>query len=378
MFMFQKGLIMSIKVASRHSWDIDGLIKEIDQPNVKAVIYFFSVELERFEPHKAIKRAFPRTPCIGASMLGGWCTTGASEKGIIAMSLSSDEVEEAFISLHEGVKRDPVFAADKVIEELKRKLGGRTLYPNTHLGLLFFDGLCRGEEIVKLFTLEKGFNLNLIGGAAADEFTFAKTLISADETCSDDGVAVMILKMKIPFYCNHYVHCIPTPTSFVITKAEPVKRIVWEIEGQPAAAYYAKAIGVSGVDKLTSVHFAKNPVGIVMGDTVYVRSQNAVIDGKGLQFYCSLEEETKVHLLRRGDIIAHARTSLEDAYQYLPSIQGALLFNCVLRYVELQELKKVAEFNRVFERLAFIGFNTYGEEYFTHHNQTLTVVFFGG
>jgi hypothetical protein len=46
------------------------------------VVYLFSVELERFEPHKALKKAFPRAACIGASMIGGWCTTGASEKGI--------------------------------------------------------------------------------------------------------------------------------------------------------------------------------------------------------------------------------------------------------------------------------------------------------
>jgi hypothetical protein len=355
------------------------VVKEIDQPNVKAVIYFFSVEFERFEVHKAFKQAFPRAVCIGASMIGGWCTAGAVERGVVAMSLSSDEVAEAFISLQEGVKRDPVLAARRAIEELKRKTGGHNLYPNSYLGIVLFDGLCRGEEIINRFTLEKGFNLNLIGGAAADELAFVKTLVCAEERCSDDGVAVMVMKMKIPFYCSHYVHCAPTATSFVITKAEPVKRIVWEIEGQNAAEYYAKVVGVSSPDKLTASHFARNPLGIVMGsDTVYVRSQNAVIDGKGLQFYCSIDEATRVHLLKRGDIIAHAHKSLEDARQYLPNIQGALLFNCVLRYVEMRELKKTAEFNRVFERLAFIGLNTYGEEYFTHHNQTLTAVFFGG
>jgi hypothetical protein len=368
---------MSIKAAARPNGDIDGLVKEISQPNVKAVIYFFSVELERFEPHKAFRRAFPHAACIGASMIGGWCTTGASKKGVVAMSLSSDEVEETFIALQEGVKQDPFLAAQRITAELKRKIGYRKLYPNTYLGLVFLDGLCRGEELMNCFSFEKGFNVNMVGGAAADELSFTKTLVSADEKCSDDGVALLIMKMKIPFYCNHYVHYLPTRTSFMITKAQPEKRIVWEIEGQDAAAYYAKAIGVSGVDKLTASHFSKNPFGIVLGNTVYVRSQNAVIDGKGLQFYCSIDEPTEVYLLKQGDIITHARKSLEDARQYLPKIGGAILCNCVLRYIELQELDKVPEFNRVFEGLSFIGFNTYGEEYFTHHNQTLTAVFFG-
>ncbi|MDR2632169.1 MAG: FIST C-terminal domain-containing protein [Treponema sp.] len=369
---------MSIKVARRSSGDFAGLIKEIEQPQVKAVIYFFSVEYERLEVHRALKRAFPQASCIGASMLGGWCTGGAVEKGLVAMSLSSDEVAEAFIALQEGVKQDPALAARKLIEDLKRKSGHRTFDPNSYLGILFFDGLCYGEEIVRRFTFEKGFNLNLVGGAAADEFTFTKTLVSADETCSADGVAVLLMKMNIPFYCNHYVHCIPTATSFVITKADPVKRIVWEIEGQEAATYYAKATGLASPDAITMAHLAQNPLGIVMGDTVYVRSQVGPIEGGGLQFYCYLDEQTRVHLLRRGDIIAHAQKTLEDVGRYLPNVQGALLFNCAFRYLELQELKKVSDFNRVFEHLSFAGFNTYGEEFVTHHNQTLTAVFFGG
>ncbi|MDR2149532.1 MAG: FIST C-terminal domain-containing protein [Spirochaetaceae bacterium] len=370
---------MSIRVASRHNWDIDGLIKEIEQPQVKAVIYFFSLELERFEPHKAIKRAFPSAACIGASMCGGWCTTGASEKGIIAMSLSSDEVEETFIALQEGVKSDPLLAAQQIIADLKRQIGYRTIFPNTYLGLVFFDGLCHGEVLIKRFTFEKGFNLNLVGGAAADEFAFEKTLVSANEKCSADGVVLMVMKMKIPFFCNHYVHCLPTTTSFMITKADPINRIIWEIDGQNAAEYYAKIVGVSGMDKLTASHLGKNPLGIVLGDTIYVRAVDKVIDGPALKINCSLEEGTKATLLRCGDIIGQAYTALEEVKrQYLTAIQGALLFNCALRYLELQELNQVAEFNRVFQNIAFAGFNTFGEEYFTHHNQTLTAVFFGG
>lgn len=368
---------MSIKVVSSTFWDPEGLIKGIEQPNVKVVVYFFSVEFVRFEPHKAFKRAFPHAACIGASTMGAWCTTGAIEKGVVAMSLSSDEVEETFISLQEGAKEDPGLAAKKSIADLKRKIGYRTIFPNTYLGLVFVDGLCHGEEIIKHFTMEKNFNLNLVGGAAADEFAFDKTFVSADEKYSDDGLAVIIMKMKIPFYNNHYVHFVPTSTSFVITKSEPTKRIVWEIEGQDAAAFYAKTIGVSGPDKLNQYHFFNNPVGIVIGNTSYVRTTNSVIEGKGLFFYCSIEESTKMYIMKRGDIIASARKALEDVGRYIPKIQGAILFNCVVRYNEMQEDKKITEFNKIFEHLKFIGTNTYGEEYFTHHNQTLTAVFFG-
>ncbi|MDR1955402.1 MAG: FIST C-terminal domain-containing protein [Treponema sp.] len=368
---------MAIKVAASRSGDMDALITAIGQPQVKAVIYFFSVACERLEPQKAIKRAFPQAACIGASMIGGWCSSGALDKGIVAMSLSVDEVEDAFILMQEGVKEAPSAAGKKILNAVKARLTHRNISPNRYLGLIFFDGLCRGEEIMQVFTWELGLNLPLIGGAAADELTFTKTLVAAEEKISSDGVAVLIMKMKIPFFYSHYGHCTPATTSFVITKAEPIKRIVWEINQENAAAYYAKTIGVSSADNLQSGHFAKNPLGIVIGNAVYIRSISGVVDGKGLQFYCSLEEETEVHLLKPGDLIAHTHKAVQEAALYIPNIQGALLFNCVLRYLELQELKKTDAFNRLFSHLNCIGFNTYGEEFHIHHNQTLTAVFFG-
>ncbi|MDR0708334.1 MAG: methyl-accepting chemotaxis protein [Treponema sp.] len=370
---------MAIKVASRNSFDIEGIVKEIDQPDIKVVIYFFSVEFEKNEPQKALKKAFPHAICIGASMIGGWSTQRAIEKGIVAMSLSSSEVAEVITSFQTGVKENPTRSAINAIEELKRKLGGRITSPDEYLGLIFFDGLCMGEKIIKEFTLEKRLNLAFVGGAAADELSFVKTLVALDERVSNDGLVVMILKMKIPFFFDHYVHCEPTTTSFIVTRSETRKgRVVWEIDGQDAAPYYAKLLGLSGVDKISGDVCAKNPFGVTIGDSVYVRSPNVAVDGKGLEFFCYIEAGTKMFLLRRGDIISNTKKALEKTKNFLPGgIQGSLLFNCVFRYTELKEIRKIDEFNRIFSENSFIGFNTYGEELFTHHNQTLTAVFFG-
>jgi archaellum component FlaC len=369
---------MAVKTASRESLDIEGIAKEIDQPDIRVIIYFFSVEFEKSEPQKALKRAFPRAVCIGASMIGGWSTQRAVEKGITVMSLSSDEAAEVITSFQTGAKADPARTARNAISELKHKLGGRTITPDEYLGLIFFDGLCLGETVMKEFTLEKTLNLPFVGGAAADELAFTQTLVALDERLSGDGLAVMILKMKIPFFVSHYVHYLPTSRGFTVTRSETARRIVWEINGQDAAAYYAKAVGLSGADKLNAGVYSKNPLGVKIGGSVYVRSPNAVIDGRGLQFYCYIEAGTRVCLMRQGDIISNAKSALAEARSFLPGeIQGSLLFNCVLRYLETRELRKLDEFNQVFSGNSFIGFNTYGEELFTHHNQTLTAIFFG-
>ena len=367
---------MAIKVTSREKWDIDGIISEIQQPNIKAIIYFFSPEFEKNEPQISLKKAFPGAACIGSSMIGGWSTQKALEKGITVMSLTSDEVSEVYTSFQEGVKHDPVQSAKAAISELKQKTSGKQINSDEYLGLIFFDGLCLGELIMKEFTSDKSMNMAFVGGAAADELKFSKTMVGIDDKLSGDGLAVMIMKMNIPFYINHYVHYIPSGPSFTITKSDNMKRVVWEINGEPAAEFYSKQIGVD-VSRLDAGVFAKHPLGVVNMGSVYVRSPMAVFEGKGIQFYCSLETGTSVQILKQGDIITHAQESFNDAAKHLPGIQGSILFNCVLRYLELKELNKLDAFNNVFNKQNFIGFNTYGEELFTHHNQTLTAVFFG-
>jgi len=368
---------MAIRTASQNIYNIETIIRKIEQPNVKAVFYFFSPDFEKYEPQISLQNAFPNAVCVGSSMIGGWSTMGAIENGITAMSLSDKEVEDAYVSFQEGVKRNPILAAKAAIAELKNKTAGENINPDEYLGLIFFDGLCLGELIMKEFSMDQDLNMAFVGGAAADILTFTKTLVGVGNRLSDDGLAAVILKMRIPFFFNHYVHYLPTENSFTITRVETMKRIAWEINGEPAAVFYAKQIGIDDVSKLNAEIFAKHPLGLNFSGSLYVRSPNAVINGTGLQFYCYIEAGTKVFLLKRGDIIAHAQKSLCTAMQFLPGIQGCILFNCVLRYLELKELNLLNAFNNVFNTYPMIGFNTYGEELFTHHNQTLTAVFFG-
>jgi len=371
---------MAIKVASFRDWDLAGIVGAIAQPNAKAVICFFSMAFEERQPQKALAGAFPEAQCICASMLGGWSSGGAVENGVVAMSLSAEEVEDVYMAFETGVVGNPAGAAKAAIAELKRKTAGKNINPDEYLGLVFFDSQCFGELVMKEFSLEKDLNMAFVGGGASAELgsPSAKTLVGIGDRLSGDGLAVAIFKMKIPFFFHHYVHYIPTEISFTITDVETMKRIVWEIDGKPAAPLYAQSLGIDDVASLTGEVFAKHPVGLKFGDSVYVRSPTSVVDGKGLVFACYIEAGTKVRLLEQGDIITHTKNSLFEAEQFLSGgIRGGLLFNCALRYFELRELDKVDAFNSIFGNFPMIGFNSFGEELFIHHNQTLTAVFFG-
>ncbi|MHB9294260.1 hypothetical protein Holit_03386 [Hollandina sp. SP2] len=136
-------------------------------------------------------------------------------------------------------------------------------------------------------------------------------------------------------------------------------------------------VGVGSVDQLNVQIFSNNALGLVCGTNVYCRSLESVVEGKGLKGTCYVEAGTILHLLKPGDIIAETRNALQDAASYLPRLQGAILFNCTLRWLELKAIKKVEAFHNLFKHLPYIGFNSFGEELFTHHNQTLTAIFFG-
>jgi hypothetical protein len=369
---------MAIKYATSRTADISGIIREIDQPNIKVVIYFFSMEFELSAPHKAFTQAFPRAACMGASMNGGYSPAGVLDTGIIALSFSTEEVAEASVFLQEKVREDPVQAARNLIDDFKHQFGYRIDNPSVYLGILFVDGLCLGELITQELLLETAINFPIVGGAAAENFTFVRTLVSANERISGDGVTLMVMKMNIPFVCGHFMHYIPEKTSYIVTRAEPKKRILWELDGKPAAEVYTKAIGVSNINKLDSTLFALHPFGVVVSNDIYARSLLSVTkDGGGLNLYCGVEAGTRLHILRQGDIIAHARNVIHEMEDYLPNIEGAIIFNCAFRLLELQALGKHEEFCNVFSGLKFIGFNTYGEELFSYYNQTLTTVFFG-
>ena len=368
---------MAIKSSSGGLRDIERVLVDIKQPGIKTILYFFSPESGTTALHEKIVKSFPGAHCIGASMIGGWANSGPVEKGLVAMSLSEEEVDECFVAYREGVKADPVLSAHSVMADLKASMGRRKINPNEYVGIVLLDGLCLGERVIREFTMEKDFPIPIVGGAAADELEFKKTIVACDGKSSGDGLVLMILKMRLPFYYAHFVHYKPTELSCVVTKSDPERRVVLELDGKPAAERYAQMLGLHSSAEIKNTHFSRNPLGVVIGDTVYARSPNAIVDGSGIQFYCSIDAGTKVVLLKKDDIIANARAAVAEAEKYLDHTRGAILFNCVLRYLEMKEDRLIEPFNAVFSAFPFVGFNTYGEELFTHHNQTLTALFIG-
>jgi predicted nucleic acid-binding Zn-ribbon protein len=367
---------MAIKLASRAIYDVEGIIKEIAQPDVKAVVFFFSVEYAANHPGAAFKKAFPSALCAGMSTYGGWSSQQVFGKGITAMSLTSEEVAVAVGSLQESAASNPSNAASAAINDLKRKLGSNQVNPKDYLGLIFLSGGILAEAAMDQFLWDKSMNTGFVGGIASDELEFKTSAVALDDRISNDGLVAVVLKMNVPFYFNHYVHMRAGNNSTIVTKVDPANpQTVSELDDRPAIERYKELTGFTAFDKFSGIWPA---LASKIGDSLVVHSILGKTPEGGLSFACSLPVGSVLYPTTPGDMIANAREATADAAKHLPAgVAGALLFNCNFRLLELKENNKVEDYNRAFKPLQFIGCNVSGEELFIHHNQTLTAVFFG-
>jgi hypothetical protein len=79
-----------------------------------------------------------------------------------------------------------------------------------------------------------------------------------------------------------------------------------------------------------------------------------------------------------GNLLADTRDALEQGRTALGGVvRGAVLFNCVLRRLEMDADGTAELFVAGLQGIPTAGFHTYGETWLGHVNQTLTGVLFG-
>jgi hypothetical protein len=159
----------------------------------------------------------------------------------------------------------------------------------------------------------------------------------------------------------------------VVTRADPERRLVQEINAEPAAQEYARLLG-KDPNQLSPFIFASHPVVVRLGDSHHVRAIQQVDEDGDLVFFSAINEGMVLTLAQHQDISAH----LEQALSALGN-KGApdhvLGCDCILRRIEAGQMQKTHEISDILRRHRVTGFSTYGEQFGALHvNQTLTGV----
>jgi len=345
-----------------------------------AVVFFASPALDGDVVRAGLAGRFPGVPVIGCTTAGEFTETRTTTGGLSAVALPRDVVRSSAVALADlGAGASAGIRA--AVGELEQRLGSplRDLDPQRYVGIALIDGMHGDEEEVNEALGNAAPLLSFVGGSAGDDLAFAQTLVSVGTTASTHGAVLLVLELAVPFAIVKTCSFEEAGTSFTITRADLAQRVVWELDGRPAAEVYAAAVGRTA-DDLDASAFMSHPLGLMIDGRPWIRSPQQVVPGGGIKFYCQILEGMTVELMRSTDLVAETATALRRAAAEVGGeASGAVMFNCILRRLETDAKQAQQPFVDAVAALGApsAGFHTYGESWLGHMNQTLTAIVFG-
>ncbi|NLW60481.1 MAG: hypothetical protein GX073_09095 [Firmicutes bacterium] len=326
---------------------------------------------------KIFKEYLPDVHVVGCTTAGELSNQGFTEGSISALSIAADDFEAAPYLMKE-INRKVLFAKDDIIR-VAETIGLSQDSEDGFILTLIDSSQAAEEKILSL--LRNNFpKLDIVGGSAADE-DFKETLVSVNGETMENAAAIVFVRTSHEMLFHKENIYTPTDIQLEVTKANIQQRLVLELNGKPAAEEYARILGIDvGYlrENFRDVFFS-NPLGRTFGEDIWITAPTSIVDDKAIAFASLILPGTRVKLLKPVDAVAEAVKTVETIKQKLPNCKGAILFNCLLRYLQFKKDNQTEIIAREYAKLGPIcGFNTHGEQLQRHHmNQTLTLVAFG-
>jgi hypothetical protein len=314
---------------------------------------------------------FPDAPVVGCTTAGEISSEGYAEDEIVALGLR-DSHFAARTALIEGLKAlDPTRVAERAVR-LRAELAAATPW-TWEFAFLLIDGLARREDQM-LAALRLGIGTTpLFGGSAGDGLDFRRTFVLADGAFHTDAAVLTLVRSRCPIRVFKIDHMQPTDIKMVVTDADPERRLVREINAEPAAREYARLVG-KDPDQLSAFTFAAHPVVVRIGDQHHIRSIQKVEPNGDLTFYSAIDEGLVLTLAEVGDLVRQMEAALDELGRERRP-EAIIGCDCILRRLTAQHTQGLRELSGVMARHHVVGFNTYGEQFHAIHvNQTFTGV----
>lgn len=369
--------IHSARTTQPNSFDAaNELVAGLSGASARLVVFFAGIKQDGAAIGEALRKRFPGASVIGCSSNGEFSDGGYGKGGAVAVAIGPDRIgacaaEMALVGgdVDAGI-RD---AAARMSAKLGRAL--HELSPERFAGLALLEGARGREERINEALGNVAPFLPFVGGSAGDDITFSGTWTFVDGKLERDGTALVCAEMLVPFTVMKTCHFDATERAVTVTKIDAARRLILELDGEPAAPYYAKVLGVP-VSELAFEHFHANPLGLMIDGEPWLRS---VIrpEGDALLLACAVIEGARLHFMRAGDMVADAEQKLAKTCAKLGgSVGGGIFFNCAFRMIEASIKGCEERYHRVLSTIPHAGLHTNGESYIGHINQTLTGLVF--
>lgn len=348
------------------------LVAQLAGTAPRCIIFFAGIAHDGGVIGERLLAAHPDALVLGCSSNGEFSNHGYGKDGVVALSLGSDKVGRAALALAEldgGIDSGIKKAAATLGERLGTPL--RELSPERYIGIALLEGAKGQEERINEALGNVAPILPFVGGSAGDNIRFDRTWVFADGKLSYNGCAMLCLELLVPFVVLKTCNFVATDTEITITKADVERRLILEIDGQPAARRYAELVGVPET-ALGFATFLDNPLGLMVDDEPWLRS-GVRPEGDALFFACSVVPGMRLNRMRATDLVEDARAALARASAVLGGPPSAgILFNCAYRMLEAQIKGSEAAYHQLLSGFTHAGLHSNGESYLGHINQTLT------
>lgn len=345
------------------------------QPGLSLVLVFCSAEMDLDRLAAALAGHFGDTPVVGCTTAGEISPFGYTQGGIVAASLASPDFH-AVAEPVDGLASFTMAAGQAVTRRALGRLAELTGDEGRDgiFAMLLIDGLSVCEEAVVSALYAVLGEIPLFGGSAADALHFETTKVLCDGAFRSDRAVLLLVATSRPFHVFKTEHFASSAEKMVVTEAEPARRIVNEINGEPAALEYARVVGMQ-LDELTPMIFAAHPVVVRVGGTNFVRSIQKVNDDGSLTFFCAIDEGIVLTVASGFNLAEDLERLFGDLRRDIGPPELIIGCDCVLRFLEAEQKSLTDSVGRLMAANNVFGFATFGEQFGAMHvNQTFTGV----
>jgi hypothetical protein len=293
---------------------------------------------------------------------------------------------EVGIGVGKGLEADAAAAGAQAIARAASELGRREsdLDVRRHVAMVVDDGLRMKKEELLLGVLEKNPALTCVGGGACDLISQPKpnALVFVDDEVVSDAAAVTVFHTNRPWAALRPHAYQPTGERVTFSKVDDGNKRVLEINGKPAAAEYARVLGV----EIGDLEFGKprgfsaRPTALRVGREYFMRSPWMALPDGSIVFVSHVVEGTEVELMKMGDMVDMTRKFFtEELPRRMASPQAVILFNCCGRSWTAHSLGVHDKLGAVMKDAPpAVGLDVWGEIYNAFAiDTTLNVLVFG-
>ncbi|WP_412971033.1 FIST N-terminal domain-containing protein [Glaciecola sp. MF2-115] len=356
---------------------ISDILAKTEVEQIELLIVHFSVAFDFDQILTCLNAEFSATQVIGCSSAGEFNMQGYQTQSIVFVALlKSDFV--CSTHLLEQVDEVSFDSAYKIAADLRQNLREKASFESEQqMVISFLDGLSMNEEVF-LHSFSPVFgNIPHFGGSAGDDLELNATYLLYNGRIVQKASIITLIGSRGPFKVFSVDH-IETPVSrLVVTNADPSTRTVFELNGEPAAEYYAKLMG-KDVKELSPKVFSKFPLAVLMGGKYFIRSiQKIDIITNSLTFYCAVDLGMILTAVQLGECSQTLQSKLEELRLELGEPEMIYGCDCFLRRLDIIQSGKEQDIKNMQQEFKIAGFNAYGEHMNSiHMNQTFTGVYF--